>query len=179
MWIGCLSCYNSGTLRGAWITAEQAAAEIDADQITYGGIAKVETHGTYTAPRCQKCGGDEFEALDHENVPAAYKYVAKFYEAATDLVELSEADGYALLLTYADNVDPGGYQSITDLAEQHTENYAGEFDTPREFGEEMADIYEVRDDTHPLAAYINYEAYARDLLTGDYWNEGRHYWRSN
>ena len=63
-WIGCLSCYNNGQLRGRWITAQEAADEITADNITYGNQAESAPTVTYTTHRCRKCGGDECAASD-------------------------------------------------------------------------------------------------------------------
>jgi hypothetical protein len=53
-WIGCLGCYNAGRLIGKWIDG------IDCDDLESAGL-------TDSAGRCNRCGADEFLALDHEN----------------------------------------------------------------------------------------------------------------
>ena len=72
--IVCLNCLNNGRALGKWITAKQAAAEVEAGIITYAEQGEPATYpntGT-TFTRCRKCGGDEWQLVDHENTAGGY-----------------------------------------------------------------------------------------------------------
>lgn len=56
------------------------------------------------------------------------------------------------------------------------EAYVGSYDTTAEFAREILENFEQR---MPKLAYeyFDYERYANDLLLGDFWRDGRHYFR--
>ena len=182
--IVCLSCLNNGRALGIWITAEQAAAEIDAELITYGGqaepahydIANPNTENAFT--RCRKCGGDEWEIADHEYIPRTCGTVLSFYENAEQLNDLYDNGDLDLINDLAACIDTGGYMTLDELITYHETNYAGKHDNEREFAQEYAES--VGDENavpEHMRPYIDWEHYARELMY-DYWQSGGHYWRS-
>ena len=182
--IVCLNCHNNGRALGIWITAEQAAAEIDAELITYGGqaepahydIANPNTENAFT--RCRKCGGDEWELADYEHTPRSCSDVRSFYENAEQLNELHETGELDLLNDLARCIDTGGYMTLNELARYHADNYAGEFANDKEFAEDYADSVGDTDSVpEHMRNYIDYDYYARELMY-DYMSSGGHYWRS-
>jgi antirestriction protein len=177
-WIGCLSCYNNGQLRGRWITAQEAADEITADQITYGNQAETVTTGDYTTQRCRKCGGDEFDVFDTQHTPASCHNVREFYENAEQLAELHDTDDLTRLITLADWL--GNTTSLEDLKTYDDENYADQWDTFQDYAENYADETGLLDSMpDELRHYFDYEAFARDLAH-DYYHDDTtgHTWRS-
>ena len=177
-WVGCLSCYNNGQLRGHWITAQQAADEITADNITYGNQAETVTTGNYTTQRCRKCGGDEFDVFDTQHTPASCRSVREFYENAEQLAELHDADDLTRLIALADWL--GNTTSLEDLKTYDDENYAGQWDSFQDYAENYADdVGLLADMPETLHHYFDYEAFARDLAH-DYYHDDTtgHTWRS-
>ena len=182
--IVCLNCLNNGRALGIWITAEQAAAEIDAELITYGGqaepahydIANPNTENAFT--RCRKCGGDEWELADYEHTPRTCGTVLSFYENAEQLNDLYDNDDLDLINELARCIDTGGYMTLDELITYHADNYAGEFANDKEFAEDYADnVGDTNGVPEHMRNYIDYDYYAKELMYG-YWQSGGHYWRS-
>ena len=178
--IVCLNCLNNGRALGKWITAEQAAAEIDAELITYADQAKPATYPNTETPftRCRKCGGDEWELADTEYTPRSCGTVLSFYDNAEQLNELHQTGELDLLNDLARCIDTGGYMTLDELTAYHADNYAGEFANDKEFAEDYADKVGDTDSVpEHMRNYIDYDYYAKELMY-NYWQSGGHYWRS-
>ena len=179
--IVCLSCLNNGRVLGKWITAAEAAAEIDDETAyPYAGQGEPATYpnSETTFTRCRKCGGDEWEMADREYVPRSCGTVKSFYENAEQLNDLYNAGELDTIHELATILDSGGLMSLDELASYHENNYAGEFANDKEFAEDYAE--QVGDtDSVPehMRNYIDYDYYAKELMYG-YWQSGGHYWRS-
>lgn len=174
-WIGCLSCYNNGHLRGAWITAGRAEIE-NYTQITYGNTAEQITTGERTVTVCNHCNGDEFDVFDTEHLPTKMG-VREFYANAETLAAL-DADELERLTTLAGWL--GGSMSLADLIAYDQENYVGEYSTFQDYAEQYADEVALLADTPEwIARYFDMEAFARDLAH-DYYHDDTtgHTWRS-
>jgi len=183
-WIGCLACYNAGTLRGEWITARDAADDLaqavsTGAALTYAGQAVPATYpsgATYAA--CAVCGGDEFDVFDTIHVPYTSRTIRAYYEHAEQLADLDDAGDLDRLLILAQWI--GGSYDLDDLASYDAEHYHGQYDTWRDFAEQYAD------DTGDLSAmpdhlvhYFDFDAYGRDLAHDFYHCETTgHVWRS-
>lgn len=175
-WIGCLACYNNGRLRGQWIDAETAAAEVDADAITYGGQATPRTYPSGSAGVfCKACHGDEFDVFDYENVPRSCAGIRSFYdnanylaEAGSDLLErLQILSGWL-----------GGDLTLEELATYDEDNYCGQWARFQDYAEHLADeIGLLGEMPETLSHYFDWEAWSRDL-EHDYYTENGHIWRS-
>lgn len=154
-WIGCLSCYNNGELRGQWIPAAQAAEEMNGDEITYAGQAFATT-----PPTCRKCGGDEFDVFDTEHLPHKMT-AAEFYKHAETLAALDDAGDLERITALAGFL---GMETLDELITYDENNYAGQWDTFQDYAEQYADDTTLLG-TMPehLAYYFDYEKYARDL----------------
>ena len=173
-WIGCLACYNNGHLRGRWITARQAAAEIDAEQITYGDQAETRTtHETgrpYTAPRYRKCGGDEFDVFDTEHTPRTCRTLREFYANAERLADLDDAGDLPRLATLAEFI--GHKTSLDDLASYDEQHYCGEWGTFQDYAENLAnDLNLLAGMADHLSHYFDFERWAADLAHEYHYDE--------
>lgn len=180
-WIGCLACYNNGQLRGKWITAQRAADEMTADGITYGDQAEtITTHnlGTpYTAPRCRKCGGDEFDVFDTQHTPNNCRTLREFYANAEQLAYMTDEqlERINVLAAWL-----GGSPSLDDLTTYDDDNYVGQYDTFQDYAETYADEVALLADTPEwIARYFDMEAFSRDLAHDFYHDDTTgHTWRS-
>lgn len=155
-WVGCLGCYNSGSLRGKWIDG------CDAADLVAAGLAQELTVGDYTAPRCLSCGGDEFwvmdlegygKFLDGECSPVTAQEIAL-------LMEELERQGIDLDAAGAFIEDRGAW----DL-DAFQDSYVGQYKSLEEYAQELAEeLYgkELRDAVWPFTC-IDWEHAAREL----------------
>lgn len=173
----CLSCLNNGRALGVWVSIDKAAEETAADEITYNGqgsAAQYPNGGTYTA--CNRCGGDEWDLVDHEYLPPSMRTVRAFYESAGTLAEYEDIDA---LLAFASWFDVGGYLPIDELITEHEDRYQSQYSSFEGFAEQYADsVGDLAAIPEHLQHYIDWEAYARDL-SHDFYYESGHVWRSN
>jgi antirestriction protein len=177
-WIGCLSCYNAGTLRGKWITARQAADETASGElITYAGQAEPATYPSGTTyARCVVCGGDEFDVFDTQHLNAIRPSVASFYRDAEQLADLDDAGTLEQITALAAWL---GSASLADLIEYNDDNYGGQWSSWQDFADNYADDFITGDMPNHLAPYFDYEKYARDLAHDYYYDDATgHVWYS-
>jgi antirestriction protein len=177
-WIGCLSCYNNGTLRGKWITARQAADEFSNDEpLTYAGQAEPATYPSGTTyARCVVCGGDEFDVFDIMNMGTIRPSVRSFYRDAEQLADLDDSGTLEQLLALAAWL---GSASLADLIDYNDDHYAGQYARFQDFADNYADENLLGRMAPDLAAYFDYEKFARDLAHDYYYdNATGHTWFS-
>ena len=179
--IVCLNCLNNGRALGKWLTIEQILKETNNDHITYGGQGEPATYpNTETAfTRCRTCGGDEWELADHEHLPHNTRTLKAIYDNAEELLNLHNNDQLEQIIILASWLDVGGYMSIDELVAYHEANYMGEYNTPKDFAEYMADALGLIDENNEImAACFDYEQYYYGWLQHDYNEEQGHYWGS-
>lgn len=165
-WVGCLGCYNAGTLRGVWVPAE------DADD-----LAAVQDHADEAAPffarpewddegHCEACGSDEAWAFDLEGFgtilpgEVSPREVASIARAVGEL----ESDGIDREVIAAWVADCDGDARDTDRLR---EAFAGVYPSPEDHAQELAD----EEGAHPdsgergawLLRYVDWSWVARDL----------------
>lgn len=178
MWVGCLACYNSGRLRGAWITAEEMANEITAEAVTFSGLGKTSTYPSgaeFTA--CVACGGDEWDVMDTEGLPSSCGSLRSFMDNAETLAEMDE-EHLERLQVLAGWL--GGSMSLADLVGYDEDNYCGQWSQFQEYAEQFADEVGLLDDVRQeVANYFDWESWSRDLEIDYYYDNGTgHTWRS-
>jgi antirestriction protein len=167
-WVGCLGCYNSGLLNGAWVDGVEAGDISKAVKIKIGEPA---IYGE-NCPVCVKCGSDEFWVFDHEG----YKGLISGECSPREAQESAE------LLASADDSEREAFIAWLALGgdkdlEAMREAYWGEFNTYTELAEYFIDnlgSFNIPDNIRP---YFDFEAYGRDL-SFDFMSHGSHYFRS-
>jgi antirestriction protein len=168
VWVGCLSCYNSGSLFGKWIDG------VECDDLESAGIATVETVGEYTAYRCVKCFGDEFSVMDHENFLGLITgecSTTEAAEAARQLADIADDSEREIVIAWLSN----GMEFDLD---NMRESYIGEYSSDQDMAEEYLESTGMLDDAPEfLARYFDYESFARDLMH-DIFEVSGHYFRS-
>lgn len=103
-------------------------------------------------------------------------------ECATNdyMTEIQEA-GYEAeaVKAYADYIYDRNLCNWQDWIDEFEEAYAGDYISDRDFAEDLADqtgiLFELPQN---LRYYFDFEAFARDLLMGDYWSVNTYYFRS-
>ena len=150
VWIGCLACYNNGRLVGDWFDAE------DADEVTTYDI-----HGAHTRADLH----DELWCFDHENMPVGHEmspYEAAQWGRAVTSVPEDQREALCAWVRSGNYVaeGDGDLPSLSDFEER----YCGQWDSFREYAEELADEIGLLDEVpEHIASYFNWEAWTRDL----------------
>lgn len=158
-WIGCLACYNAGTLRGFW-----------ADGIVAGDVTPEELHGRPTSH-------EELWVFDFENYAGALSGECSPSEAqriAEELEQLEELAG-----TYRDDDELrhawGAYVGYVGRQNASLDSfqdaYVGTFDAFEDYAYELGeDVLEIGAWSDTARTYFDWKAWARDLiLGGDCW----------
>jgi antirestriction protein len=160
-WIGCLGCYNAGRLIGKWIDG------IDCDDLESAGL-------TDSAGRCNRCGADEFLALDHENflglLDGGEPNPRECYDMAVKLDDVADYEREILTAWLSNGME-------FDL-DTMRECYIGEYATDEDMAQEYIDNTGLLSDVPDyLSRYFDVERYARDMMF-DMFEINGHYFMS-
>lgn len=151
IYVACLRAYNHGQLHGCWIDATLDVDDIQAEiqaMLVNSPIAGSEDYAIHDT--------DNFEGLhisEYESLKAVHEYALFINEYG--------ALGAAVLDYYAD---------IDAARIVLTDYYHGEWDSELEYARELFDecwLHEVPESIH---AYIDYQAFCRDLFINDYFS---------
>lgn len=189
----CLASYNNGALHGVWIDAstdtdemqEQVDAMLRASKFPNVTVdcPRCEGDGTVDAidaddtdpPTCTRCNGkgtvpsaEEIAIHDYDGLPstlgeyASLQDIADYVEFIEAVEETGTADPAELAQAMVEN-----WHSV-EYAKSEIDNYAGTFDTFREYADEAADemiACHTADGNAPqmLINHFDYESFARDL----------------
>lgn len=168
-WVGCLGCYNGGTLNGLWVDGSTAA------DIVATNLATVESVGDYTAPRCRRCFSDEFWVFEHENYGGliAGECSPNEAQAAAELLESIPESEREAFREYAAFIgkDYANYDDFIDA-------YSGQYDTAEDFARELLEGTGELNGDSLLSRYFDYESYTRDLFYDYTITDSGHVFRS-
>lgn len=149
VWIGCLSCYNSGFLVGEWYPA------VDADEVTVYRL-----HQAVDAP---KFGCEELWVLDHENLPVKGELSTSEAAEWGRLIESVPARERAAFLAYCQSPACDVGDDLPSV-EAFRESYCGTWDSLRDYADHLAEDCAVFVDVPDhLIAFIDYESWARQV----------------
>ncbi len=151
IYVACLASYNSGTLHGAWIAADQ-----DAEDIRLEINAMLAQSPEQGAEEYAIHDMDEFCGIDI----GEYESIDKVAEIAALLVEHGPA--------YAAYYDHEGDMPSGDA---FLDAYCGRYDTEQDYAEEMVDDTGMLDEMpEQLRYYFDYAAWTRDLFISDFYS---------
>ena len=153
IYVACLSAYNNGYLHGEWIDANQ-----DVDQI------KEEIQAMLNASPMPDA--EEYAIHDYNDMPNLGEWpdLDEVVKAA-ELVEQYSLEAVNAYLSYTGGSDLDDFES----------SYQGEYSSPEDFAYQLVeDLGLLQGVPDTLKYYFDYEAYARDLFMGDYFEENGH-----
>jgi hypothetical protein len=159
-WIGCLGCYNAGRLVGRWFFAFEIADE------------------TATIPTtCDRCGSDEFDVFDTENLPGRMT-VREFTEQAETIHELytDDPDRYLRLLSL---ISDGIAATLADADRWDDNNYRGQYETGGDFAYELAvDTGALNECARWITDAIDWQQVYEHSVRHDFHESDGHYWHN-
>lgn len=168
-WVGCLGCYNNGTLNGNWVDGEVAGdislAVKVIERDSYIGEGKVTV--------CLNCGSDEFWVFDHEN----------FDGLISGECSPIEAQEKAELLSSVDESEREAWRAwlsngMTPDLDTMREAYVGEYESDEAMAEEYVESTGMLSEMpESLRSYFDMKAFARDLMY-DHFEYNGHYFRN-
>lgn len=103
--------------------------------------------------------------------------------AENEIAEAIKAEGFEYefeaIKAYSNYIYGSTLEDWEGWIDEFVEAYAGEYYSEREFAEDLAEqtgiLMEMPEN---LRYYFDFDLFARDLLMGDYWAVGTHYFRS-
>jgi len=162
-WVGCLGCYNVGSLNGLWLDGDVC------DDLIAAGLAIDGAH----SPICKRCGSDEFNVFDHENFAGIITGECPPSQAADAARELAGVDDNEreILAAWLANGMPFDLDAMRDA-------YIGEYSHDEAMAEEYLDSTGLLDDAPEfLVRYFDLAAYAYELAQ-DMFEINGHYFRA-
>ena len=177
----CLASYNNGVLHGAWIDAsadvdemrEEIAAMLRASKFPNVTVECPDCDGRGRNPDnpCATCNdthqvssAEEHAIHDHEGLGQLGEYdsletIAAFVEVLEEFDHMDSGDLAAIL---------GDYSDPSEAAEALRDNFAGIYDTFKDYSDEAAEemiACHSADGKTPQALinYFDYDAWSRDL----------------
>ena len=160
VWIGCLACYNAGTLRGEWVDARVAADFPETADVFEG---------------CRARGHEEFWCMDHQGFeglldgecsPMTAQAIAEAADEIEDYYPIEAVAAYCS--NHGCSLEPGSKYEFDKS--DFEDSYNGTWRSEEEFAENLADDLGGIPDDHWLSNYVDYEKLARDLFMSDYWS---------
>ena len=159
VYVGTYAKYNDGSIFGEWLKLSDYA----------------DKEKFYTA--CRELHDDEedpeFMFQDYENIPNGLIdecWISdKIFEVLEALEDMDETRKEAFLIWCDNGHRKLSEGDINDLISDFDDDYIGEYEDEEDFAFEQV---EQMDLPEFAKTYFDYEAYARDLFSGDYWSEG-------
>lgn len=163
VWIGCLACYNDGRLVGEWFPAE-SAGDVTTQQVHDVGNGPTVNAGGYVGMGWDESPHEELWIFDHEGMPIRGECSPMEAQKWGELIDSVDEWQRSAFLAWVANGDYcHGGDGMPDVSD-FEDSYAGEWDSFREYAENLADdiglLSEVPDE---LAAYFDWDAWTRDL----------------
>lgn len=162
-WVGCLGCYNSGTLNGKWLEADECG------DLVAAGLARsgIYSNGS-PSELCARCGADEFWVMDHEGLPAAVLSGEcspwEFAEIAAAWETVEEPAMVAAYLSWLGERVTGA--NVAELAERARDAWTG-CESVTEYAETYLEESGLLESVpESLRGYFDVSAFARDLELG-------------
>lgn len=165
IYVACLACYSAGRLHGRWFDVGTDPDGLHHEVLSYFATG-CETCGSYEpeCPECRAfatpfpCGGEELAVHDREGLGSAGE--GYDLEHLCAVAALLEDFPERPVLAYLSEVD----RDVEQAREGLRDSYAGSWNSAAEWAESWAEDADLG--VEQLWPYVNWEAYARDLLLG-------------
>jgi antirestriction protein len=160
IYVACLAGYNNGRLHGAWIDANQSAADIAAEVQTMLAVSP--------EPGAQEWGIHDYEGFGELRL-SEWESFERVSAIAAGIVEHGPAFG--AWLSYDGSRDPADMWAFEDA-------YRGEWESLRDYVEDFADdigLYAAADQAGSPYVTVDIDALTRDLDIELHTVESDHY----
>jgi antirestriction protein len=161
VYVGTYGKYNDGSIFGEWLNLSDYA---DKEEFY---TACMELHNDEADP--------EFMFQDYENIPNGLIgecWISdSIFEVLEALEDMDETRKEAFLIWCNNGHHSLSEEDINDLISDFDDDYIGEYKDEEDFAYEQV---EQMDLPEFAKQYFDYEAYARDLFSGDYWSDSGH-----
>lgn len=161
VYVGTYAKYNAGSLFGKWLNLSDYA-----DKSAFYDACH-ELHNDEEDP--------EFMFQDYENIPDGLISECSISDNIFEVIEafgnMEESQKEAFLIWCNNGHRSLSEEYIDDLINAFENEYIGEYDSEEDFAYEQV---EQMDLPEFAKMYFNYEAFARDLFSGDYWIDSGH-----
>jgi len=159
VYVGTYAKYNDGSIFGKWL---KLSDYVDKEEFY---AACHELHNDEEDP--------EFMFQDYENIPKGLISECSISDNIFEIIEAfdnMDRDQKEPFLIWCDNGHHNlSDEDINDLISDFESDYIGEYSSEEDFARELI---EERSDLSDFAKeYFDYEAYAKDLFSGNYWSE--------
>jgi antirestriction protein len=184
IYVACLASYNNGVLHGEWIDVDGKDAD-DLQQEINDRILRTSRYPNVMVP-CPDCEGTgERNGAEcpraacggSGEIPSAEEWAIHDHEGFGDLLgEYSPLEDVAAIAAVLDDGDEDKRRGLLWLVGSCGYKVADAIDrcdevrtfdgTPTEYAEQFADDVYSEAELGPLASYIDYERFARDMMLG-------------
>lgn len=178
IYVACLASYNNGVLHGRWIDvssdADEMMEEISA-MLRGSNFPNVEVDcpdcmgvgESFPTATCKTCNGrgvvpsaEEWAIHDYEDFPDLGEYVgldtiAKFAELVEEYAYCYGPKDMAAIIEH--------FGSVEEAASRMEDDFIWHYDSFLDYASEYADECLLGDASDEVAAYFDYQAFARDL----------------
>lgn len=158
VYVGTYAKYNDGSIFGEWLTLSEYA-----DKEEFYDACR-ELHDDEEDP--------EFMFQDYENIPndlIGECWISdSIFEVLEALEDMDETRKEAFLIWCDNGHRKLSESDIDNLISDFDDDYIGEYKDEEDFAYEQV---EQMDLPEFAKTYFDYEAYARDLFSGDYWSD--------
>lgn len=126
VYVACLGCYNEGRHHGKWMDADELEAQWE-----HNGL----NDDSYAMTKCKRLHHEEWAIHDYDGVPNLGEHPDIPY--LIKVMRCIEEHGEAFIEWFS--LDPLNKSHHDDLSEEFQDAYCGEWDSPADFAEQMAD----------------------------------------
>ena len=159
IYVGTYGKYNSGSLEGKWLKLSDYS---DAEEF-YQACA--ELHANEPDP--------EYMFQDYENIPAPMvgeSWLSDKFWPLRDLLSDEDEDTQDAFFVYADNYHIDLNNDPEDTFSQFQEAFCGFYDSEEDYAYDcIQECCNLEEMMGSLSSYFDYEAYANNLFSTDYW----------
>jgi len=168
VYVACLACYNEGRYHGQWQNADELQERWDYAE----EHDRQDRAGHFNT--CPRPFHDEWAIHDYDGVPNLGEhpdipYLIKVMRA----IEWQQQQGHGEAFFEWFNLDPHNMSHHDDLSEAFEEAYSGEWDSPKDFAEQLADDFGYlpsadAKNPNPLFLFVDFERWWQSTLQFSY-----------
>lgn len=155
IYVACLASYNSGILYGRWIeicSDPEVVFEEIFDMLKGSPIPNAEEWEIHDYEGFYKMNGYDFCNESIDRLCELSDFIINYDELGAEIYNYNQCE------------------TLDDAIEIMENNYCGEYSSELQFAEELFDELYLGDIPEYCHSYIDYKAFRRDIMMGDYYS---------